>query len=993
MNNKFALMALTGVLALASCNQGSGTAPAPTCTANQILVDGKCVTKPATPATAAVTVPSNPNGYTLTIRDAAGNVIPSSQYNALQPGSYTAVYSKDGYVSQEQKFTVTAGSTVALVYPTLLANPVVVTTGNVTVPSNPNGYTLTIRDAAGNVIPASQYGTLQPGIYTATYSKEGYVSQSQTFSVAPGSNIALSYPALQMAPQGAYYVDSTGKVVSISQADLNNAGQKFVFYAWLEDEDKNVNQMDLGNSPAPAGPDKYEIAPLGTQNLTAGYVGYRAADGKIYPVVGAAVRWDIVEDKSQTNVRFATADDGAIASGAIRPLDINDSAMSATTFTNRAAGNNARFPSGTDFPINNVTGVTTPDIDGFTWTALWVPASTAGVATITAVAEINGTEINKTVMTKVFAPSAKLSITKGEDAVKGLNEDHTFTITVRNTGAGAATNVRLNDVMPANGAPYSVGTVTSNGNAAITLNNQDGFDATFDLAPAGQPGDSITFTVPARSSDTGVYCDVATIESYENGAFGTVRPDGLSDEACLTVRAPRLSIEKTLVDAQGNPIANGYKVNPGTEVFAAITVRNGGDAAATNIVVTDRLTAGNDAFYALQTTGTDLRLDGDSGFTSAPFELAPGASKTFRIGAVVKNAQNYTDSALNGEYCDTANFTATSNNGLALNGTDQTACFEVVTPALRITKVNTNLAGSPDVNLYPNDSYISTINVANTGSGAAYDLSVSDILGEYSGVFAKYGSGTYTILPEGTKGSLSLAGNVVSAPVLTLQPGQSLVLELTSTIPSGAPAGEYCDRASFKASNFTPNPATTSDYAVDCVTVLNTISVATAMSDTKDPILANGSDLTILTSALAVETSSNQKATDNVIAFNFGSTDSFGANPGVFDIRDTVIYYDATPVRDEQTGQIVSDYTSATAVKLAEGVNYTVEIDQGAQQRIKLLQPLPVGSVVFARHTVAAPVGVAARAYNSGFIWTYTGEQDGVVYSTSATESTTVRRP
>ncbi|GGK86706.1 DUF11 domain-containing protein [Deinococcus radiotolerans] len=867
--------------------------------------------------------------------------------------------------------------------------PPAVTTGAVNLPANPNGYTLTVRDSAGNIVPAANYSKLAPGTYTATYSKDGFQPNTQSFTIVSGGSASIYYPTLAAnTVSGAYYMDANGKMVAITKDDLDNAGTRFVFYAWLENEaNAGLDPANLG-AAAPTAGEQDEVAPLNSQNVAAGYVGYKAADGRVYPIVGANVRWDILEQTG--NVRFSAADDGGQPSGApITGQDINDNALSANTYTNSSTGTNARFPSSTQYPLYNVTGVNTPDTNGFTWTALnHDPAvTTQATARVRAIAYVNGTEITKQFLNKTFAPSAQLTITKTpDDNQAGLNQARDFTITVTNTGAGPATNIRLNDVLRSgDAAAYSITAPTG-----TTANATDGFDATFDLAP----GASRTFTFPAQSSAVGVYCDVATIVSYENGAFGTVTPT-LSDDACLTVTAPTLGINKTLgtVDANGvfSPIASGVTVAPNTPVYARITVSNNGNAAATNVVVTDALAqntvAANYALSGSVTTAPQtvaVTNNGDDGFTSAAFNLAAGSSQTFTFAAT---------GSVDGTYCDQGTFTATSNNGSAVTGTSDIPCFKVASPQLAITKTNSQASGQPPINLLtPGSSYVSTITVTNNGSAAATNVAVKDLLGNLNNAnYMNYGSGSYVISGTAQTGSVTYDATthtVSTVPAaLTLNPGQSLTLTLTSTVPAGSPRGEYCDTGSYTSTNGGNGEARA------CVTVTSFISEQTQLTDTIDPIRAGDPVGTILASAASVEPSSNEGAVSNVLIYNFGAIDPIQQTPGVFNYSNTQVYYDPTPTRDPQTGAITSDYQNATAILLTDGNQYTASAASGTGQQTLTFVPsfrVAPGAVIWVRTNVTAPAGTTARQYQETMRWNNIAESSGTAQTNFKAESTTV---
>ncbi|WP_425145848.1 beta strand repeat-containing protein [Deinococcus sp.] len=863
--------------------------------------------------------------------------------------------------------------------------PITSTVGSVTVPST--GYTVVIKDSSGNVIPSGSYNNLAPGTYTVTYSQAGFVSQTQTFTVVAGQTVSLTVPTLVAVPavSGAYYLDASGKQVAITQDDLNNAGTRFVFYAWLQDQTGGIDTTKLAGPTDPGAPatnELQEVAPLNTQNLAAGYVAYKSTTGVISPIVGANVRWDILTQTG--NVRFAAADDGGAPSGAVPKQDINDNALSANTYTNSATGSNVRFPSSAQYPLYNVTGVNTPDTNGFTWTALnHDPAVTTATARVRAIAYINGTEVTKVFLDKTFAPSAKLSITKTpKDNAAGIGQAKNIDITVTNTGAGPATGIKLNDVLKSGtAANYSIAPV-----AGTTANASQGFDATFDLAP----GASRTFTIAAQASAVGVYCDVATVVSYNNGAFGTVTPNNLNDQACLTVTAPTLNIVKTLgtVDSTGafTPIASGQTVAPNTPVFARITVNNAGNAPATNVVVTDNIDATTTAAnYAIQSApvsspaGTAATVNAaKTGFTTGAFNLAAGASTSFTFSAA---------GTVDGQYCDTGSFTATSNNGTAVGPTaSQLICFKVTSPKLAITKTNT-----PTNNLTPGSSYNSTITVTNSGSATATAVAVKDLLGQLQGgtAFVNFGSGNYTVTGTALAGSVVFANNTVTTTPATidLAPGAVLTLNVTSTIPQGAGAGQYCDIASYASTN------AGTGQAQACVTVITLLSEQTQLTDTVDPISVSNNTNSIVTSLAIVEPASNESAINNVFQYTYGSTSTVAGVPGLFSYSNVQVYYDPTPTRDTVTGNVTSDFTNGSARTLILGTDYTLSAPSGVGNLSVTLTPsfaIAPSGVVFTRTQVNAPAGTAPRQYQEQFTWNNIGATSKSPYTNYKTESTTV---
>ena len=129
-----------------------------------------------------------------------------------------------------------------------------------------------------------------------------------------------------------------------------------------------------------------------------------------------------------------------------------------------------------------------------------------------------------------------------------VGESADFTIVVTNTGSSVAKNVVLSDNLPA----------TLSTSAPLT----------YELGDL-QPGESKTVTLSAATSAKGEYCNVAS-------ANGTNVAE-VSDDACIVVVKPGLTIEKTGDEAQF----------AGKKADYQIVVTNTGDVDLTDLVVTD----------------------------------------------------------------------------------------------------------------------------------------------------------------------------------------------------------------------------------------------------------------------------------------------------------------------------------------------------------------------------------------------------------------------
>ena len=163
---------------------------------------------------------------------------------------------------------------------------------------------------------------------------------------------------------------------------------------------------------------------------------------------------------------------------------------------------------------------------------------------------------------------AQLKLEKTAPSAVLLCEPIPVTFRVTNGGTGSASNVQIVDTLPA-------GLKTSDGKTRLSFN-----------AGTLGAGQSKQFSATLKASKTGRYVNKASASSGS----------GLKAEATTTtvVRQPILAITKTGPERQylGRPVA--YK----------ITVRNNGDAPATNTVLEDILPSGVKSVKA--TTGAKL---------------------------------------------------------------------------------------------------------------------------------------------------------------------------------------------------------------------------------------------------------------------------------------------------------------------------------------------------------------------------------------------------
>jgi uncharacterized repeat protein (TIGR01451 family) len=165
-----------------------------------------------------------------------------------------------------------------------------------------------------------------------------------------------------------------------------------------------------------------------------------------------------------------------------------------------------------------------------------------------------------------------LTISKTPDAGTVNAGDYaSFTITVTNNGPGAATNVDIDDTLPAGPGALVWSEFPDKAECTVVSNVLHCDIASLAVAAS--------FSVTVRAlTDSG---DCATLN---NTAFADAdNNSSVSDTGSLTVQCPNLTISKT---------PDGGTVNAGDPISFTITVSNGGPGTATNVDIDDSLPAG-----------------------------------------------------------------------------------------------------------------------------------------------------------------------------------------------------------------------------------------------------------------------------------------------------------------------------------------------------------------------------------------------------------------
>ncbi len=226
---------------------------------------------------------------------------------------------------------------------------------------------------------------------------------------------------------------------------------------------------------------------------------------------------------------------------------------------------------------------------------------------------LNGTvdSTNPTILNVPDLLTTKVGPTNPNTVIAG--QQFTYTISVENRGGAAATNVVVTDPIPAgvtfvsatNGATFSSGTVTKTVGTMVP-----GATVSFQITVTAGPPRTVANTATATLTET----DATPANNAATEYTHIIGPD-----LFLTMQAP----------------ANPNTVIAGQQFTYTITVGNGGDADATNVVITDPLPSG--VTFVSATNGA---VNNNGTVTKTVGTMNPGAQISFQITVAAGNVLN-----------------------------------------------------------------------------------------------------------------------------------------------------------------------------------------------------------------------------------------------------------------------------------------------------------------------------------------------------------------
>lgn len=344
--------------------------------------------------------------------------------------------------------------------------------------------------------------------------------------------------------------------------------------------------------------------------------------------------------------------------------------------------------------------------------------------------------------------TADLSLTKTVSAATpDVGEEVTFTIQVRNSGPDAATNIEIEDILPAGLAFVS---------DTATLGSYDEVEGIWSLENLPFNGEA-TLQVVATVEAAGTLVNTAEVVAVDQQDPDSTPNDGNStddDFASVDVNGQQidLSVTKTVSD----PLPN-----VGDSITYLITVRNDGPSTATGVVLLDRLPSGVVLTDQQASAGSYVSNTGLWSVAS----IEPGNEETLELTVRVDRLLNELVNRVQVQAADQPDLDSVPGDSVV--GDDDLAEVSIRTQVADLSLTKTVNESAPNVG----DVVRFQIELANDGPDNATSIVVADNLPaglEYFSHSTSAGdfdpvSGEWTIdlLTDGGKVSLTIDATVV----------------------------------------------------------------------------------------------------------------------------------------------------------------------------------------------------------------------------------------
>jgi len=397
-------------------------------------------------------------------------------------------------------------------------------------------------------------------------------------------------------------------------------------------------------------------------------------------------------------------------------------------------------------------------------------------------------------ITVVRDPS--ISLTKTADSASiSAGSQLGFTVTVANGGPGTATNLAVNDPLPAGtGVNWSIATPVTGWSITGTAPNQT---LVFSAASFGVTSSSVHVISGTTSGSCQLYTNTATA-TLGNGTA----PQPAT--ATTTVGCPTLGITK---------LPATQTKNAGESFSWTVVLTNNGPGTSSGATINDPLPALTGVTYTLG-AGSDGTCAINSGtLTCGPKNLAVNGTITAVINATTTAGTSCSSSGIT----NTATGSATGVSNVTASATTTLNC-----PTLGITKLPATQTKSAG------ESFSWTVVLTNSGAGTAVGASINDPLPSLTGV-------AYT-LGAGSDASCVITSGTLTCGPKDLAPNGTI----TAIINATTTAGTSCSSSGI-TNTATGSATGVSNVTASATTTLNCPTLGITKTPATQTISAGGS--------------------------------------------------------------------------------------------------------------------------------------------------------
>jgi large repetitive protein len=376
-----------------------------------------------------------------------------------------------------------------------------------------------------------------------------------------------------------------------------------------------------------------------------------------------------------------------------------------------------------------------------------------------------------------------------------------YTVTIINSGNGAATGVSFNDNIPANSA-YVPNSTTLNGAAVADVGGTMPYVGGQAInSPGAAPG-----TIPGAGGVATITFDVQVITPLPPGVKQVVNQGIVGSNELPTVPTndpatpapgdptitpliaqPKLEPFKQatlFVDADNNGVAS-----PGDTILYEVTINNTGNAAASDVTYSDTPDSNTTLVAGSVQTSVGAITGGNTGTPPVTVFIGiipGGASATISYKVTINSPlQGGVVQVVNQGIVNSNELPPAPTNDPTVPGGGPTTVPVVAAPVLAATKTDTLLIDTAPAGASPGDTLLYQVTIGNSGNTAATSVIFNDAPDSNTAlVNGSVQTNLGTVTKGNTAGDTSLSVDIGTLPV-----GASVSISFRVTINTPLPAG------------------------------------------------------------------------------------------------------------------------------------------------------------------------------------------------------------